>query len=61
MAYHSTKNTGVYHECKNCTEGNNIEKPYLKEGKPDGAKLCATCSGLQRDNKCTWGTPTPAK
>jgi len=61
MAYHSTLTMSVYHECKNCTVGNNIEAKYLVEGKPQGAALCKACEQLQSQNKCSWGTPTPAR
>ncbi|MBU0611007.1 MAG: hypothetical protein KKI08_24210 [Armatimonadetes bacterium] len=61
MAYHSKLDTSIYHECKNCTVGNNIEKANLKEGKPAGASKCKVCATLQSEKKCTWGTPTPAQ
>ena len=61
MAYHSTMSPGVYHECKNCTVGNNIERQYLREGKPGAATLCQQCDDKQKNKSCTWGTPTPAR
>lgn len=61
MAYHSMLDRGTYHECKNCTKGNNIEARYLKEGKPDGAKLCDECAKKKADGSCKFGTPTPAR
>jgi hypothetical protein len=30
--FHSKKNPGKYHECSNCTEGNNIEKENRAAG-----------------------------
>jgi len=61
MAYHSTKSEGIYHECRNCDVGNNIEKKYLKEGKPAGAVLCKRCRELKDQGKCVPGTPIPAR
>lgn len=50
-AFHSSKNPGVYHECSNCTEGNNIESQHRKPG-TGGGQLCSRCSQLQKDGKC---------
>jgi len=63
MAYYSTEKDPpeVYHVCRNCTKGNNIEKRYLAEGKPPGARLCEDCARLQRQGQCIPGTPTPAR
>jgi len=63
MAYYSTqkRRPEVYHVCKNCTRGNNIEKRYLAEGKPRGVRLCKICVRLQRGRKCRAGTPIPAR
>ncbi|HWB09847.1 MAG TPA: hypothetical protein VG826_11495 [Pirellulales bacterium] len=49
--FHSTQNPGVYHVCSNCTEGNNIEKQYLKQG-TGGGSLCVHCAKLQKEKKC---------
>lgn len=61
MAYYSRLRPTVYHVCKNCTVGNNIEAQNLREGKPEGARLCESCAELQKDGKCILGTPTPAR
>ena len=61
MAYYSSNDTSRYHECRNCTSGNSIEKKYLTEGKPAGGKLCNLCGEMQGKGNCTPGTPTPAK
>ena len=49
--FHSSKNPGVYHICTKCTEGNNIEKEYKKEGTGGGA-LCHRCRELQNKGGC---------
>ena len=61
MSYYSKRDPTIYHSCKNCTVGNNIEKENLSEGQPTGARLCKDCADLQREGRCTPGTPTPAK
>lgn len=61
MAYYSKLDSSIYHTCKNCTVGNNIEKANLREGQPAGARLCRTCSDLRSQGNCKPGTPTPAK
>ncbi len=49
--FHSKKYPGVYHECSNCTEGNNIEPENWAAGKGDGT-LCERCKELQRSGGC---------
>jgi len=61
MAYYSKLDTTVYHTCRNCTVGNNIESHNLANGQPAGARLCRDCQQLQSDGNCTPGTPTPAR
>jgi hypothetical protein len=61
MAYYSKESPSVYHVCRNCHVGNNIERENLKQGTPPGAKLCDECERLQREGKCNYGTPTPAR
>ena len=61
MAYYSKKEPLVYHLCRNCHAGNNIERENLKEGIPTGAKLCDECARLRDEGKCNYGTPIPAR
>lgn len=61
MAYYSKAKPDVYHECRNCTVGNNIEKDNLTTGNPGGAILCKECADLQRQGKCKSGTPIAAE
>lgn len=61
MAYYKQAQPEIYHVCKNCHVGNNIEARNLREGQPPGARLCEVCDALRRDNNCTPGTPTPAR
>lgn len=61
MAYYSKLDPSVYHMCRNCTKGNNIEAENLVEGQPPGAKLCDECEDKQRRGECVPGTPTPAR
>lgn len=49
--FHSTKNPGVYHDCSNCTDGNNIEKQYKKAGTGGGTR-CKQCTELEKNGKC---------
>jgi len=51
-AWHSVKpNThNVYHDNTLCTEGNNIESYYLKQGTA-GRPLCAHCARLDREGR----------
>lgn len=60
MAYYTKKDLTIYHQCKNCTVGNNIEKTNLVQGQPPGARLCKECQDLQTKGRCTPGTPSPA-
>ena len=46
-AWHSTNNSGVHHNNTNCTEGNNIERRYLRLG-TGGKPLCKRCADLNR-------------
>jgi len=61
MAYYTKNDPSIYHVCENCTVGNKIEKENLREGIPPGAKLCDECASLQREGKCIYGTPLPAR
>ncbi len=71
MAYYSKLVGKIYHECRNCTVGKNIEAENLATGKPppfkerDGKikdpRLCKVCRGLYDNNKCSPGVPIPAK
>jgi hypothetical protein len=51
-AFHSVKpnTSNVHHNNSKCTEGNNIEKHYLRSGTA-GRPLCAHCATLQREGK----------
>ena len=57
MAYYSTDNEKVYHDCRNCTDGIAIPAEKMKDGQPAGAEQCKSCYYLQRDLRCTPGTP----
>ena len=62
MPYWSSAKTGVYHTCKNCTVGNNIESHNLRQGTPPpGAVQCQTCKDLEHQRNCAPGVPTPAR
>jgi len=61
MAYYSQAQPQIYHVCKNCHVGNNIEARNLREGQPEGARLCETCAKLHNEGQCVPGTPTPAR
>ena len=46
----------VYHTCHNCTEGNNIEERYQKEGKGSLLRvLCKRCEDLVAAGRCKSG------
>jgi hypothetical protein len=49
--FHSKKKTSVYHECSNCTEGNNIETADKVAGKGSGS-LCSHCERLINSGGC---------
>jgi len=49
--FYSKKNPGKYHECSNCTEGNNIEKENRVSG-TGGGTLCSRCSDLIKSSSC---------
>jgi hypothetical protein len=49
--FHSTKVKDVYHDCSNCTEGNNIESQYKKAG-TDNRPRCKQCQELDSKGKC---------
>ena len=49
--FHSKKNTGVYHTCSNCTEGDNIQPENKVPGRGKGT-LCKRCEQLRKDRKC---------
>jgi hypothetical protein len=51
VPFHSTKNPGVYHVCTNCTEGNNIESQYKKQG-TGGGRMCSRCEDLTKSDRC---------
>ncbi len=43
--------SAVYHECTNCTEGNNIETGNKISG-TGGGRRCSRCSKLISQNNC---------
>lgn len=43
--WHTSKNTSVYHNNTECTEGNNIEPENYIKGK-GGYNLCTKCKNL---------------
>ena len=47
---YNAKNSDVYHNNSNCTEGNNIEKGNLQQGN-GGKRLCKKCSTLNSPKK----------
>jgi hypothetical protein len=49
--YHTKKTTEVYHVCKGCTVGNNIERVNYTGGK-GRKRLCYICERLVRERKC---------
>ncbi len=61
MSYYSRLDSSIYHTCRNCHVGNNIERENLREGQPAGARLCNECSDLRNRGNCQPGTPTPAR
>ncbi len=69
MAYYSRLVRGIYHECRNCEVGNNIEEHNLLRGKPKPVKgrngkiknprLCKVCEDLRNEVRCVPGVPPP--
>ena len=52
----------IYHTCKNCTLGNNIEGTNLESNSPpDGFRKCKECIELEGKGECTPGVPEPAE
>ena len=52
-AYHSKKpDRDIYHLCRNCTEGNNIEPENRCSGKGNKKKRCKHCEKLIQNNQC---------
>ncbi len=52
-AYHSTKSdANIFHLCRNCIDGNDIEKEYRCAGKGDNTDLCEKCRELIQNNNC---------
>lgn len=49
--FHSSKNPGKYHVCSTCTEGNNIEAQYKKQGTGNGS-LCKNCQDRINTGTC---------
>lgn len=49
--FYSDKERDVYHFCSNCTEGNNIEDRYRRQG-TGGLPACSRCRELERQGKC---------
>ena len=51
--FYSKQNPGVYHECSNCTEGNNIERKNRVSG-TGGGRRCQHCNDLikSKDKRC---------
>lgn len=49
--FHSTRpGETIYHNNAACTEGNNIEIEYYKDGSGDRLKLCHHCEKLNQEN-----------
>ncbi len=49
--FYSSKEKKVHHVCSKCTEGNNIESKYRKEG-TGGLPLCSRCKKLIASGGC---------
>jgi hypothetical protein len=47
--WHSSEDTEVYHNNKDCNTGNNIEKENMETGKGDH-RLCAECARNNRNH-----------
>jgi len=39
--------SGVYHICRNCTIGDNIESDKLQRGNPGNRRLCHRCKDIR--------------
>lgn len=55
----SAKRLDLYHECRNCTIGKNVESYDVRDGIPPRARLCDECSKLSKENRCQPGKPIP--
>ena len=44
--YYST-DSDVYHVCKNCAIGDNIESDKLERGRPEKRRLCKRCKDIK--------------
>jgi hypothetical protein len=49
--FHSSKTKDKYHDCSNCTEGNNIEKHYKTQG-TGGLPRCKNCEEREKKGTC---------
>ena len=47
---YNAKNSDVYHNNSDCTEGNNIERVNLQQG-TGGKRLCKKCANLNSPKK----------
>jgi hypothetical protein len=53
-----SKKKVIYHRCRNCSVGDNINKRNLRGGTPKrNAVLCKTCAKLLRNKICDFGIP----
>ena len=51
--WHSTgKGSNKYHECINCSDGNNIEPENIDIGTPEGYDPCKNCNDLMNEYDC---------
>ena len=46
LPYYS-RDSEIYHNCKNCTLGDNIESDKLQKGNPCKRHLCQRCKDIQ--------------
>jgi hypothetical protein len=42
-----SEDSDVYHDCKNCTLGDNIESDKLERGNPGRRRLCQRCKDIK--------------
>jgi hypothetical protein len=42
-----SRDSEIYHNCKNCTLGDNIEPDKLKKGDPGNRHLCRRCKDIR--------------